>query len=101
MADNFNDMLNDLFGAVDRITSSHVNKLKFDKTITAEIIDNSKKDKGEYIVSDGSSTFKAYSEKIYAPGTWVYVQIPNGDYKNPKFILGRKEDLEQKNKGVL
>lgn len=89
MADNFNDMLLELFGAMDRVTASHVNKLKFDKTITAEIIDNSNKDKGEYIVSDGSSTFKAYSEKIYAPGTWVYVQIPNGDFNNQKIITGK------------
>lgn len=90
MADNFNDMLVELFGAMDRITSSHVDKLKFDKTITAEIVSAANKEKGEYIVSDGSSTFKAFSENTsYNPGTWVYVQIPNGDFNNQKIITGK------------
>lgn len=90
MADNFNDMLVDLFGAMDRITSSHVDKLKFDKTITAEIVSATNKEKGEYVVSDGSSTFKAFSENTsYNPGSWVYVQIPNGDFNNQKIITGR------------
>ena len=90
MADNFNDMLVELFGAMDRITSSHVDRLKFDKTITAEIVSAANKEKGEYVVSDGSSTFKAFSENTsYNPGTWVYVQIPNGDFNNQKIITGK------------
>ena len=65
--------------------------LKFDKTIECTIIDDSKKSQGEYIVSDGSVKFTAYSENTsYIKNTVVYITIPNGDYNNDKIITGKK-----------
>ena len=62
--------------------------LQFDKTVKCSITDDSKSEQGEYTVTDGSSTFKAYSESTkYSNGASVYVNIPNGDYNNKKLII--------------
>ena len=97
MANEFNDMLQNLFGAIEEISSAQMNSLNFDKTVTAQIKDATNAEKGEYIVSDGSTTFKAYSDNPnYGEEAWVYVQIPNGDYNNQKIITGRylKDNIE-------
>lgn len=85
-----------LFDAVKIITSSMISSLQFDKTVIAKIADASNAARGEYVVTDGTSTYTAYSENTeYQEGTSVYVNILNGDYSNQKFIIGRyvsKED---------
>lgn len=79
-----------LFDAMDIIAAKQVKNLQFDKTVKCSITDDSKSDEGEYTVTDGSSTFKAYSESTkYSNGASVYVNIPNGDYNNRKLITGR------------
>ena len=91
MADR-NEAMENLFQAIDIITQERLTNLGYDKTIKATIIDDSKADKGEYIVSDGSSDFEAYSDVKYSKGTIVYVIIPQGDYNNTKIIVGKYTD---------
>ena len=69
---------------------------QYDITVDATIIDVSKKPSGIYRVKTTGAEFEVYATAgSYYKNDIVLVQIPNGDYKNPKFILGRKEDLEQ------
>lgn len=84
------DSIKKLFDAMDIIAAQQIKNLQFDKTVKCSITDDSKSEQGEYTVTDGSSTFKAYSESTkYSNGASVYVNIPNGDYKNKKLITGR------------
>lgn len=92
-----NQMLDELFQAVDVITSKRLEELKFDKTISCQIIDDSKSQKGEYTVSDGSTQFKAYSkDTTYSKDDWVYITVLNSDFDQPKYIVGKfiSEDSE-------
>lgn len=91
MADK-NEAMENLFKAIDIITQERLTNLGYDKTIKATITDDSNADKGEYIVSDGSSDFIAYSNVKYSVGTIVYVIIPQGDYDNTKLIVGKYTD---------
>lgn len=85
------DYANTLCESVKIISESLLEGLKFDKTIECTIIDDSQRNKGIYVVSDGSVTFTAYSENTsYRNNTSVYVTIPNGDYDNDKIISGKK-----------
>lgn len=79
-----------LFQAMDIIIAERLNGLNYDKTILCKIEDDSKKDKGEYIVTDGSSTFVAISkDATYTKGASVYVTVPTGDFNQQKLIVGR------------
>ena len=79
-----------LFQAIDILTSQKLGELKYDKTVLCEIIDDSKRNNGEYLVSNTSSKFTAYSDNTsYKNGMSVYVTIPEGDYYNRKIITGR------------
>lgn len=89
-AKNFDQLLNNLFGATDKIIAQRMKNLEYDKTIIATIEDASNRDKGEYLVTDGSSRFKAFSENTkYNNGNTVYVSIPNGDFRANKRIVGK------------
>ena len=90
MAESNGEMLDNVFQAIDTIVQKRISGLNFDKTLTCQIINIDTRDKGEYIVTDGSSTFKAYSEKTnYSLNSWVYVTIPNGDFNEKKLIAGK------------
>ena len=79
-----------LFQAMDILMSSKMHDMQYDKTVLCKIETSPNKDKGEYIVTDGSSKFVAYSENTsYQDGTSVYVTIPSGDYNQRKLIAGR------------
>lgn len=79
-----------LFQAIDILTARRLQTLQYDKTLLCEIIDDIKAEQGEYRVSDGSSTFTAYSDNTrYRKGTSVYVTIPQGDYSQRKIITGK------------
>lgn len=82
--------MTNLFEAADIIIQERLKNLKFDKSIICKIVDASEADKGEYMVDDGSTIFKAYSEKNnYSEGISVYVTIPNGDFSQQKMIVGK------------
>lgn len=85
---SYQDALLDSFGI---IAKQIVSELQYDKTILCQVIDDSKKSQGQYTVSDGSLKFIAYAEGAeYKNKENVYVNIPNGDFNNEKFIVGRK-----------
>ena len=85
-----NQMLDEIFQAIDVITQKRLDKLQFDKTITCKIVSADNSEEGVYIVDDGSTQFLAFSENTtYSEGTWVYVTIPNGDFSLQKNIVGK------------
>lgn len=76
--------------AIDIIVAQRISEVNFDRTILCTITDDSKKDTGEYTVTDGSMTFQACAETDrYYKNNQVYVQIPMGDFSNRKLIVGR------------
>ena len=85
------DYANNLFESIKIINKSLLEGLQFDRTVVCTIIDDSQREKGTYIVTDGSVSFTAYSENTtYRNKNEVYVTIPNGDYDNNKLITGKK-----------
>lgn len=79
-----------IFQAIDIITSMRLSDLQYDKTLICTIEDTSNAESGEYVVSDTTSSFKAYSDNTkYLMGTKVYVTVPNGDMNNQKIIKGK------------
>ena len=78
----------DIFTAIDLIVGKRLEEISYDITkpyTIKEVLGN-----GEYKVSDGSSSFLAYSEsEEYKTDDEVYVLIPNGDYNETKLITGK------------
>lgn len=85
-----NELTEQLFEAMSIIAQAKVSNLPYDQTIVCTIVDNADaKEKNEYTVTDGTSTFIAYSENTdYRVNTKVYVTIPNNDMLNKKHITG-------------
>lgn len=93
MADK-SDVIQDYLNSLNEAMAIHAKKaiegLEFDRTETAEIVDITNRDKGEYQVFNGSIRYFAYSENTsYTLGTKVYVTIPNNDYSQQKLIKGK------------
>lgn len=81
--------------AIDTIVTKKLESISFDRTILCTIVDNSAKESGMYTVSDGSVKFTAYSsDTTFLVNTNVYVQIPNGDWDQQKFIIGKKKSKD-------
>ena len=77
--------------SINIIAQSLVDGIQCDKTITCTIVDDSLKEQGQYLVTDGKTKFNAYSEDTsYRNNTVVYVTIPNGDFTEQKIITGKK-----------
>lgn len=99
MADStkINQLQEKLLEANSIITNKIIEGISFDKTITCNIIDDTYKKEGRYIVSNGAQEFTAYSTVTnYSVNNTVYVTIPNGDYTNQKIIIGKKTSNEDK-----
>ena len=85
-----NDICEIICTAVDTIVSSKLEGLQYDITKLCTIVDDSQRNKGEYVVSDGSVRFQAFSaDTSFRNGNSVLVVIPNGDYNMQKTISGR------------
>ena len=88
------DIQNSILKAVDTIATRRVSQLELDKTITAIIknnigIVNRRK---IYKVQYDGGFFNATAQNegdAYLPGMAVYVSIPQGNFSNEKFIIGR------------
>ena len=79
-----------LMQSMDVLVSKRLSDLQFDKTIICTIVDASNAKKGEYEVTDGATTFTAYSkDDTFKEEDSVYITIPNGDYGNQKLIVGK------------
>ena len=91
MAINLTDQyLNALNEAMEIHAKNAISNLNFNKTEVAEIINITDRDKGDYIVDNGSVKYHAYIENSsYTLGTKVYVLIQNNDYSQRKLILGK------------
>ena len=86
-----------LFRALDIITSKRLSSLAFDSTqvCVIESVENEKN--GEYKVTDGASSYIAYGDTGYLQGQKVMVRIPNNDMEGQKTITGlyRSKNNEQ------
>lgn len=98
------DITNELFEAIYTIVTGVVSKQNYDITKEGRIIEaytdnNTGALTGIYKVKFQDAIFDAYAQNgaIYAVDQQVYVQIPNGDYDNQKFIIGKKVDLDNEN----
>lgn len=77
--------LDKICSAIDLITEKKIQGLEFDRTIGATIINADNSKDGEYTVSDGSSSFLAYSENTnYKVDEQVYVTVPNNNFNEQK-----------------
>lgn len=87
---NSNNVVNELFGAIDTLVAHRLEQLSYDKTIVCTIINDSKAKSGEYQVTDGSVKFWAKCENTnYRIDDQVRVSVPNGDTTQDKFIIGK------------
>lgn len=87
-----NNYSEQIFQSIDTIISQRLNEVKFDRTITCEVIAGVKDYPNKYWVSDGATKFQACvadSSRTYTEKQKVYVLIPNGDYNSAdKVIIG-------------
>lgn len=84
-----------LLEAMNIVAGARINDLPFDRTIVCSIEDASQAEQGHYRVSDGSTTFDAWTEDThYNVGQRVYVQIPGNDMTSQKHIIGRYFEAE-------
>lgn len=87
---NHPDYLESLFQGIDIILEKRLDAVSFDTTIICTIVDDSNRKNGEYKVTDGSVTYKAYSDlDNYVAGQQVRVSVPMGDFSQKKFIIGK------------
>lgn len=76
--------------AVDQIITKKLEGLEYDITKLCTIVDDTHRNQGKYVVSDGAIRFEAYStDNSFRNGNNVLVLIPNGDYNMQKTIQGR------------
>ena len=61
MATDYSEIL---MQSMDILVAKRLSELQFDKTINCQITDTSTADKGEYEVTDGATTFTAYSRDV-------------------------------------
>ena len=90
MADR-NEIVEQLFEAIDAIAIKRLENVQFDKTIIGTITDNSRADYGRYqVTTDNNIRFTAYSDIVtYGIGDKVYIRIPDNDYTKQKVIIDR------------
>lgn len=86
--------------AIEIIANNVVRGLSFDKTILCTVTNNLKAKQGEYSVSDGASTFTAFStDSTLKLKDQVYVLIPNGNHQSQKIIVSKYNSKTDINKG--
>lgn len=85
------DIAENMLQAMDILFKERIKSINFDTTINCTIVDAKSADTGKYTVSNGSTTFVAYStETGYKKNDAVLVTVPNGDYNQQKIIIGRQ-----------
>jgi hypothetical protein len=93
-----NDIQTSILKSIDAVVEQRINNLKLDKTVVAIIRRVVNSDLGIYQVEYNGGFFNAYaSDKkvIYTPNTSVYVQIPQNNMSNDKYILSRAYNIKQ------
>lgn len=85
-----NEAKESLLQAMDIIANKAAEKLPYDSTIKATVVNSDNASDGYYTVQYENTKFTAYSEKSsYKVGDCVRVSIPNNDFSEQKFILGK------------
>ena len=85
--------IEEFFNSIDVIVEQRLADLSYDTTVIATITDDSDKEHGHYIVTDGTIRFDAYvNDMNYKTGDQVRVTIMNGDWSQKKFIVGLYTD---------
>lgn len=80
-----------LLQAVDTLITKRIQSINYDNTQVYTILNATKAEQGEYLVTDGAVQFYAYSTITnYKKGDSVYVTIPNNDFNEQKIIVGKK-----------
>lgn len=80
-----------LFEGFEAYYNERVKENQYDITVEATVINTDLKAQGIYTVKTDNAQFDAYTiVGDYYKNDIVMVQIPNGDYNNPKYILSRK-----------
>lgn len=89
--DDYNEIIDELFEAINTIVNEKLRLLDFDKTITAIITDITYASSGKYrVTTDSNIVFDAFAEKQdYQINDRVYVRIPGNDYTKQKVIVGK------------
>ena len=82
------------------MTDQAVAQLAYDRTVEALVVDTEKKVEGIYSVQYDQYTFEAYARQgeAYYENDVVLVQVPQNDFNNQKYILGRKQNKDAQNK---
>lgn len=97
MSNKSEQIVEQLLGAINILAEAEIKKsTKYDTTQNAEIIDATERDIGKYWVSpDGKTRYVAYcdpKEAKYRAKDKVRVAIPQSDYSNKKYIVGKQYD---------
>ena len=88
--------IENLFQSIDTIVNARIANLPFDQTIECEIVNLNSAEENKYLIKYQASTFYAYSQgPTYSPGDIVYVQVPQGDFTQDKFILSKRSIVEK------
>lgn len=79
-----------VFDAVSILIDKKLETMKFDETISAKIVDDTNRSKGEYTILIDNVKCKAYSASVdYRNDDMVMVTVPQGNYDNQKIIIGK------------
>lgn len=85
-----NEAKESILQAMDIIANKASSQVNFDSTIKGFIVNNDNADNGEYTIGYENTKFIAYSENTsYAVDDCVRVSIPNNDFSEKKYILGK------------
>lgn len=90
------ELQNSIFSAFDTIIERHIEKLDLDKTVVASIERCENALEGKYRVQYKGGSMVAYTQtkETYAPNVSVYVSVPQNDFSQKKWILGKVSNLE-------
>lgn len=85
------EIQNNIFSAFDVIVQKRIEELALDKTVIASIEQLIKPEENCYKVQYKGGFMYAYaqSNEVYSPHTSVYVSIPQNDFSNKKWIVGK------------
>ena len=79
-----------LLEGMDILIKERLKSVNFDASVKCIVTGIEKAAQGQYEVSNGSATFTAYSQETgYKVNDSVLVIIPNNDYNNQKYIIGK------------
>ena len=85
-----NEAKESILQAMDIIANKATSEIAFDSTIKCVIVNSEHANDGYYTVSNGTTKFTAYSENtLYKENECVRVSIPNNDFSEKKYILGK------------